>query len=102
MAFEANPQMELSLELEAFFKNERIVEEVAEMSARTKADFSLYSTIAGGLIGLVFGLTLISLSIKRTRKEYEIDDAECIACGKCFKYCPQNMEGGVGSLLAKK
>jgi len=102
MAFQENPQMELSLELEAFFKNERTVEEVAEMSARTKADFSLYSTVAGGLIGLVFGLTLISLSIKRTRKEYEIDDAECIACGKCFKYCPQNMEGGVGSLLAKK
>jgi polyferredoxin len=98
MAFEANPQMALSLEMEAFFKNERTVEEVTEIAEKTKADFNLFSTIAGALIGLVFGLTLISLSTKRTRKEYEIDDAECIACAKCFSYCPQNMEGGVGSL----
>jgi ferredoxin len=99
---EANPQNVLSLELEAFFINERTLEEVTEIYEQIQAEFKLYSTIAGGLIGLVFGLTLINLSVKRTRKEYEIDDAECVACAKCFKYCPQNMEGGVGSLLAKK
>ena len=96
VAFYANPQIDLSLELEAFFKNERTLEEVTERSEKTLADFRLYSTFAGGLIGLVFGLMLISLSTKRTRKTYEIDDAECIACGKCFGYCPQNMEAGLG------
>ena len=102
LSFEANPLQDLSLEMEAFFKNERTLEEVAEVAEARRADFRLYSTIAGGLIGLVFGLMFINLSTKRTRKEYEIDDAECVACAKCFSYCPQNMEGGVGSLLKKQ
>ena len=54
------------------------------------SDFKLYFTIAGALIGLVIGVTLINLSVKRTRKQYEIDSAGCVACGKCFGYCPQN------------
>ena len=53
-------------------------------------DYKLYYTIAGALIGLVIGLTLIGLSVKRNRKHYEIDLAGCVACGKCFSYCPQN------------
>ena len=42
------------------------------------------------LIILWIGLKLINLSLKRTRKEYEIVYSNCIACGKCFDYCPQN------------
>ena len=53
-------------------------------------DFKVYGTIAGALIGLMVGLKLINLSLKRTRKEYEISYGNCIACGKCFEYCPQN------------
>jgi NAD-dependent dihydropyrimidine dehydrogenase PreA subunit len=53
-------------------------------------DYKLYSAIAGALIGLVVGITLIRLSVKRNRKQYEIDSAGCVACGRCFGYCPQN------------
>jgi NAD-dependent dihydropyrimidine dehydrogenase PreA subunit len=93
MAHEANPQARnmLSLELEAFYGKDQSIEDLTELYQKIQAEFRLYSTIAGGLIGLVFGLTLISLSVKRTRKEYEIDDAECVACARCFKYCPQNI-----------
>ncbi|MDR3328540.1 MAG: hypothetical protein LBS63_00335, partial [Prevotellaceae bacterium] len=52
--------------------------------------FKTYSTVAGGFMGLVVGFTLIGLSVKRTRKEYEISDAKCVNCAKCFGYCPQN------------
>ncbi len=48
------------------------------------------SYIIGAFFGLVLGLKLINLSVKRTRKTYEIDHANCVACGKCFNYCPQN------------
>jgi len=94
MAHEANPQARnmLSLELEAFYGKDQSIEELAELYQKIQAEFRLYSTIAGGLIGVVFGLTLISLSVKRTRKEYEIDEAECVACARCFKYCPQNIK----------
>lgn len=87
---EADPQDILSVELEAFYGQGGTVEELTQRYEAIQADFTLYATIAGGLIGLVIGSTLISLSVKRTRKEYEIDHADCTTCGRCFSYCPQN------------
>ena len=68
----------------------RTIEELTASYQKVQDDFTVYSTIAGVLIGLVIGLKLINLSLKRTRKEYEIVYSNCIACGKCFDYCPQN------------
>jgi polyferredoxin len=53
------------------------------------ADFRLYAIFVGAFFGLVISITLINLSTKRTRKQYEIDNASCVACGRCFKCCPQ-------------
>lgn len=93
MQQEADPQDELSLELEAFYGQGRTLDDLTEKYQKVQADFTLYATIAGALIGLVLGLTLINLSVKRTRKQYRIDPAACVACGKCFSYCPQNKNG---------
>lgn len=93
VAQEANPEGELSLELEAFYGQGRTLEDLTQTYEKIQEDFSVYATIAGALIGLVLGITLINLSVKRTRKQYEIDYAACIACGKCFGYCPQNKKG---------
>jgi ferredoxin len=87
---EADPQDLLSLELEAFYGQGGTVEALTERYEKVQADFRFYATIAGGLIGLVIGFTLIGLSVKRTRKQYEIDHANCVSCGRCFSYCPQN------------
>ncbi|MHC4483100.1 MAG: 4Fe-4S binding protein, partial [Planctomycetota bacterium] len=43
----------------------------------------------GGFVGLVVGLKLIGLSVRRQRTDYEADRASCIACGRCFEYCPR-------------
>lgn len=43
-------------------------------------------------IGLVFGVKLISLNLRHRRTEYEVDPARCVACGRCFWYCP-NQQG---------
>lgn len=93
MQQEADPQDELSLELEAFYGQGRTLDDLTEKYQKVQADFKRYATIAGALIGLVLGLTLINLSVKRTRKQYRIDPAACVACGKCFSYCPQNKNG---------
>lgn len=81
---------DLPLEVEAFHEMGRSVEELAAKVEAIQHDFSIYSYIIGALIGLVIGMKLINLSVKRTRKTYEIDHSACVACGKCFDYCPQN------------
>ncbi len=42
----------------------------------------------GAFVGLVIGLKLVGLSVRRRRGDYEPDDAACIACGRCFATCP--------------
>jgi ferredoxin len=88
---EQNPQEILSLDLEAFYALERTVEGLLGQVDHIKQQFRSYSTIAGVFLGIVFGWMLIELSIKRNRKQYEIDDAQCVNCARCFNYCPQNI-----------
>jgi len=87
---EIKPQATQSLELQAFYGEEKTVEELEAQVAEIKKEFRVWSGIIGAFIGLIIALTLINLSVKRTRKLYEIDDANCVSCGKCFSYCPQN------------
>jgi polyferredoxin len=85
---EVQPQEIQSLELQTFYGQGKTVEELATQIVKIKKDFRVWAGIIGAFIGLVIALTLINLSTKRTRKLYEIDDANCVSCGKCFKYCP--------------
>ena len=87
---ETSPQDRITLELETFYAQGGQMDVLKQKVDAIQTDYKLYSTIAGGFIGLVFGLLLINLSLKRSRKLYEIEHADCIACGKCFSYCPQN------------
>jgi len=86
---ETQPQTIQSLELQAFYGIEKTVEALEAQVTIIKQDFQIWAIIIGAFIGLVIGLTLINLSTKRTRKFYEVDDAECVCCGRCFQYCPQ-------------
>ena len=90
MQQEEDPQDVLSLELEAFYGQDNTIEVLTERYDAIQDDFKLYATITGALIGFVIGITLIHLSVKRTRKQYEIEHKNCVACGRCFSYCPQN------------
>jgi NAD-dependent dihydropyrimidine dehydrogenase PreA subunit len=92
MAHEADPQDVLSLELEAFYGQGGSVEELTGRFEAIQADYSFYAPIAGALMGLAIGLTLIGLSLKRARIQYDIDHGSCVACGRCFHYCPQNQK----------
>ncbi len=87
---EISPKEVQSLELQAFYGKGGSIEELTPFVEKIKQEFKLYSTIMGAFLGLVIGLTLIELSLKRTRKQYKIDDAKCVNCGRCFDYCPQN------------
>ncbi len=89
-AGQADTQSIETVELQAFFGRGGTVEDLQKEVEVVQARFKMYSTWVGAFFGLVVGLTLLSLSLKRTRKTYTIDSAACISCGRCFSYCPQN------------
>lgn len=58
-----------------------------EASALTKR-FVTWGRILGAWCGIVFGLKLVSLTVRRKRTGYEPDKAKCVSCGRCFAACP--------------
>jgi len=43
----------------------------------------------GAWVGLVLGVKLVTLSIRRRRQDYQPDRSGCFSCGRCFWYCPE-------------
>ncbi len=48
--------------------------------------------LCGVWVGLVAGLKLISLVIRRKLNDYEADQTRCLSCARCFKSCPQELQ----------
>lgn len=48
--------------------------------------------LAGLWIGLVIGLKLLTLAVHRHRPDYEADQTRCIACARCYRYCPEELK----------
>ena len=66
-------------------ETEQLYAEASDIRAR----FKLGGWLLGGFTGLVIGLKLMRLSVRRQRADYEADRAGCLACGRCFEYCPR-------------
>jgi ferredoxin len=64
------------------------ISELYAQASDIRATFYWGGWLAGGFIGLVIGLKLVELSVRRTRTDYEADRAKCLACGRCYRYCP--------------
>jgi len=73
----------------AFRATGKEISALYEEASNIRTRFGLGGWFFGGFIGLVIGLKLIGLSVWRQRKEYETDKASCLACGRCFEYCPR-------------
>lgn len=74
---------------EVFRESRRPVAELYEEAAGKRADFLLGGRLLGAFIALVVMFKLIQLSVRRNRTDYEADRATCLACGRCFRYCPR-------------
>ena len=81
----------MAAEVEAFHEMGRSMEDLEASVVSLREAYRQWAWLAGALVGFVLGCKLIRLSVKRTRKTYEIDPSACVACGKCFDYCPQNI-----------
>jgi NosR/NirI family nitrous oxide reductase transcriptional regulator len=77
---------------EAFRATGKQTEELYKEASNIRAQFGLGGWFFGGFIGIVIGLKLIELSTWRQRTDYEADRASCLACGRCFEFCPKERE----------
>ncbi|MCP5518267.1 MAG: 4Fe-4S binding protein [Verrucomicrobiales bacterium] len=50
--------------------------------------FRIGGWLFGGWIGLVLGVRLMALSLRPARNDFEPDRSACLACGRCYTYCP--------------
>ncbi|UCC98814.1 MAG: 4Fe-4S binding protein [Phycisphaerales bacterium] len=73
----------------AFRATGKEIEELYADASSIRAQFGFGGWFFGGFAGLVIGLKLIGLSVWRQRTDYEADRASCLACGRCFEYCPR-------------
>jgi ferredoxin len=73
----------------AFRASGKEVKQLYEDASNIRAAFGRGGRLLGGFVGLVVGLKLIGVSVWRRREDYEPDRARCMACGRCFQYCPK-------------
>jgi NAD-dependent dihydropyrimidine dehydrogenase PreA subunit len=74
---------------DAFRATGKDVRELYDEASAIIDKFAFGGWFLGGFVGLVVGLKLIGLTVKRRRTDYEADRASCLACGRCFQYCPR-------------
>ena len=73
---------------EAFRKSGRPLQELFDQQRRQTDRFGVAGGWLGAWVGLVIGVKLIHLSVRRRREDYLPDRTNCVSCGRCFWYCP--------------
>jgi NAD-dependent dihydropyrimidine dehydrogenase PreA subunit len=63
--------------------------ELYDQASAIREKFGFGGWFFGGFVGLLLGLKLIALTVRRQNTDYEADRAGCIACGRCYSYCPR-------------
>ena len=74
---------------DAFRATGKSTTDLYEEAREIKENFKIGGYFFGGFIGLVIAVKLILLSIHYKRDEYTASRASCLACGRCFDYCPR-------------
>jgi ferredoxin len=96
-AVQRREQYRLDMNLVQRYRNTgRTAAALAGEVAASGGRFTWAGRIAGALLGLVLGLKLVHLSVRRRREFHQIDRARCVSCGRCFRYCPVP-RGGVAA-----
>lgn len=73
---------------DAFRNSGRKAESLYGEAQQVRSRMGVAGVLFGAWVGLVLGVKLIHLSIRRRRTDYEPDPSRCVSCGRCFWYCP--------------
>lgn len=82
------PDTPRTLETDAFRAHGTTPEDLYAQAAAVERRFRIGAPILGAFAGLVFALLNVGLNAERRREIYEIDYSACVACGRCFSWCP--------------
>ena len=80
-----------TLESTAFRRNGQTSAQLFLQAAVIRRQYTTGGLLLGLWAGLVVGLKLVFLSLRRRRTDYEADPAACLACGRCYRFCPQEL-----------
>jgi polyferredoxin len=73
---------------DAFRGTGRPIPELYELAIERRMRFRTLGAWLGAWTGLVIGVKLVTLSIRRKRTDYQPDRSRCVSCGRCYWYCP--------------
>lgn len=74
---------------DAFRASGKTVEALYAEAEAKRGQFAVAGWLAGGFMGLIVGVKLVRTTLRERRTEYEVDKAACVACGRCYEYCPR-------------
>ena len=86
---QAGPVATQSDRTTAFLKTGKTLDELYAQEADVLRRFKAGGAIFGAWVGLIVAARLIALSVRRKRTDYEAEHGPCLACGRCFAYCPR-------------
>jgi polyferredoxin len=81
-----------ALELEAFRSGGRNPQVLRAEAEAVRRQFRVGGACLGGFLGFVFGMSMVGVSIRRSRDAYEPDRGECLSCARCFRSCPKEQK----------
>lgn len=85
-------EKQYAVELEAFRTGGRNPHILRAEADAVRRQFRVGGACLGGLIGFVFGLSILGVSIRRSRETYEPDRGECLSCARCYRFCPKEQK----------
>lgn len=87
---EVDPQNKFATDSVKAFRNSGETETTLFADAAERLQrFARAGSLFGVWVGLVVGLKLVQLATRPSRHEYLPDPRRCVACGRCFWYCPE-------------
>jgi ferredoxin len=90
-----NPQIEYTSDtLQAFDENSGNAEATFKKGLILVRRFRVGTGLVGAFVGLMFGVSLLKLSTYRTRTTFMPNQGHCMACARCYNYCPVSRSTG--------
>jgi polyferredoxin len=96
---QTRPKLTTPDEIIAFRSSGRSADELFAQVQGIQRQLRIGGAVFGGFLGLAVGLRFAGHTVRRRSSEYLADSAACLACARCFKFCPVEQERLTGRLV---